>query len=111
MMNALLKREIDRQIAGAPVPTVATRDHEVIREWAKRCGAEPATGEATASGPATVDVNDGGVGIRFNFPGVARFRPIPWAEWLDNFERHRLVFIFEDTQPNGAYYLLVPEGD
>jgi hypothetical protein len=88
MMNAVLKREIERQAAGAPVPTVATRDHEVIRAWATRCGAEPATGEATASGPATVHVNHGGAGIRFNFPGAARFRPIPWAEWFDNFERH-----------------------
>ena len=78
-----------------------------------RCvgGPNAATGEATAAGPATVDVNDGGAGIRFNFRGAARFRPIEWAEWFENFERHRLVFIFEDTQPGSAYYLLVPERD
>ena len=53
--------------------SLATRDHDVIRAWAARHSAEPATGEATQSGPATVNVNDGGVGIRFNFPGPADF--------------------------------------
>jgi hypothetical protein len=51
---------------------VFTRDHDVIREWAVKRQAVPATGEATASGPATVDVKDGGAGVRFNFPG-----PVP----------------------------------
>ena len=55
---------------------VLTRDHEVIREWAAQRQAVPATGEATASGPATVDVNDGGAGVRFNFPGTGLYRPI-----------------------------------
>ena len=32
---------------------LATEDPDVIREWAARRGAEPATGEATATGPAT----------------------------------------------------------
>ena len=59
---------------------LATRDHHLIQSWAARHGAEPATGVATASGPATVNVNDGGASIRFNFPGAARFRPIAWAE-------------------------------
>ena len=39
--------------------SMATRDPDVIRAWAARHGAEPATGEATSSGPATVQVNDG----------------------------------------------------
>lgn len=38
---------------------VATREHALIREWAARHGAEPATGEATPSGPATINVKDG----------------------------------------------------
>jgi hypothetical protein len=53
---------------------VATDDQQLIREWAEQHNAEPATGEATQSGPATIDVQDGGVGIRFNFPAVGRFR-------------------------------------
>ncbi len=65
--------------------SLATRDHDFIRAWAARHKAEPATGEATQSGPATVRVNYGGVGIRFNFPGAGRFRPISWSEWLEHF--------------------------
>jgi hypothetical protein len=82
--------------AGSQKGPVATRDHGVIRRWAARRRAEPATGEATASGPATADIQDGGAGIRFNFPGFARLRPITWEEWFDNFERHQLIFVYED---------------
>ena len=76
----------------------ATQDRGTIRQWAQSRQAEPATGEATASGPATVDVNDGGAGARFNFPGASRFRPISWQEWFDNFERHGLMFVFEEVE-------------
>jgi hypothetical protein len=55
------------------VRTQATRDHEAIQRWATEHQAEPATGEATESGPAKVVVNDGGGGMRFNFPGFAPF--------------------------------------
>ena len=73
----------------------ATRDHELSRRWAVRHSAEPATGERTASGDRTVDVNDGDAGIRFNFPAVGRFRPISWEEWFENFETYELVFVYE----------------
>jgi hypothetical protein len=81
--------------------TVATRDHDLIRRWAASRQADPATGEATSSGPATVDVTDGGAGIRFNFPGVSRFRQISWQEWFDHFDLHELTFVYEQT-PEGA---------
>lgn len=84
---------------------LATRDKEVIRAWAARHGAEPATGEATPSGPATTHVNDGGAGIRFNFPAAAPFRPISWEEWFDNFDRHHLVFIYDEDVAHRAYEL------
>jgi hypothetical protein len=84
---------------------LATRDKELIRSWAARHGAEPATGEATPSGPATIDVNDGGAGIRFNFPGAAPFRPISWNEWFDNFDRYRLVFVYDEDVAHRAYEL------
>jgi hypothetical protein len=73
---------------------VATDDPELIRQWAVRQGAGPATGEATESGPATVGVQDGGEGIRFNFPGAARFRPISWEEWFRNFHKYELLFVY-----------------
>jgi hypothetical protein len=89
-----------RAIAGQ---SVATRDHGLIRAWAARHGAEPATGEASASGPATINVNDGGVGIRFNFPGAGRFRPISWTEWFAHFDRYRLTFVYEEEIADRAY--------
>jgi hypothetical protein len=90
--------------------SMATRDHHVIRAWASRHCAEPATGEATPSGPATINVNDGGVGIRFNFPGVGRFRPISWEEWLEHFDRNRLTFVYQEETADRAYALWQSRG-
>src|SRR5262245_27336313 len=90
---------------------LATRDPVVIREWARLLTAEPATGEASASGAATsMKVNDGGSGLRFNFPGIARFRVISWNEWFDHFDRHGLTFVFEhsasNAPPSGRYRIV-----
>ena len=94
---------------------VATRDHRLIRQWADEHQAEPATGEATTSGPATTDIRDGGAGIRFNFPAVTRLRQITWEEWFDNFERHELTFVYEaqaDTNsPPSPRYRIVKTAD
>ena len=92
---------------------VLTRDHEVIRQWATARGAEPATGEATSSGPATSNVNDGGAGIRFNFPGIGTFRPIEWDEWLANFDRHECAFVYDDgpSRPLSSRYRIVKAED
>ena len=105
-------RLVDRQSAGEPQPgdVLATEDRELIREWAARHDAQPATGEATASGAATVNVQDGGAGIRFNFPAAAQFRPITWDEWFRNFTDHDLIFVYEKDvpgQPPSARYRLV----
>ena len=98
----LIPRELHIETSTGATPPLhdgvfATEDHATIRTWAARRQAEPATGEATASGPSTVDVNDGGAGIRFNFPGAARFRPISWGEWFDHFQQHELLFVFEEV--------------
>jgi hypothetical protein len=88
---------------------VFTRDHEVIRKWADRRQAVPATGEATASGPATVDVHDGGAGVRFNFPGTGSYRPITWEEWFENFDDHDCAFVYDNdsTVPLSSRYRIV----
>lgn len=83
----------------------ATRDHGEIQQWALRHQAEPATGQTTRSGPASIAINDGGAGIRFNFPGVAKFRPILWDEWFEHFDRHGLMFVYEEDVPKRAYQL------
>ena len=103
-----LIHHVDRTTAdGQPVGAImATDDHELIRDWARRHSAEPATGEATPSGPATVAVNDGGAGIRFNFPSAARFRPITWEEWFQNFHHHGLLFVYEREDQSGSYRLI-----
>jgi hypothetical protein len=91
---------------------VATDDPSLIRQWAEQHSAEPATGEATESGPATVHVNDGGAGIRFNFPAAARFRPISWDEWFENFRRYELLFVYERHRPGetpSGLYRMVPK--
>ena len=96
-----LARTAGQIVSDAPgVRTQSTRDHASIRRWAALHQAEPATGEATASGPATVSVNDGATGVRFNFPGVARFRPIGWDEWLAHFDQHQLLFVYEEQDPD-----------
>jgi hypothetical protein len=88
---------------GSRVRALATKDHSLIRQWAERHSATPATGESTASGPATLHVNDGGAGIRFNFPGFSRFRPISWGELFANFDDHQLTFVYEQEVVDRAY--------
>ena len=83
----------------AATDVVFTRDRDVIKQWAEKRRAEPATGEATASGPATVHVMDGGAGVRFNFPGLGTYRPISWDEWFDNFETHECAFVYDKDGP------------
>ena len=99
----------------ASAEVLSTRDQEVIREWARSVGAEPATGEATASGPAsTMKVVDGGTGLRFNFPAVSPFRAISWAEWFEHFNSHDLTFVYDNPQPGQpprARYRIVPTRD
>ena len=106
-------RRVDQNDATEQQPgdVMATDDHELIRQWAARHSAEPATGEATRSGPATRNVQDGGAGIRFNFPGVGAFRPITWDEWLQHFTQHDLLFVYEEDvpgRPPNNRYRLVP---
>jgi hypothetical protein len=94
-----------------PGSILATDDRKLIQDWAALHDAHPATGEATRSGPATIDVHDHDAGIRFNFPAAAPFRPISWEEWFDNFRRHDLVFVYECGVPGQALssrYRLVP---
>ena len=85
------------------VHTIATCDHADITRWAAQHNAQPATGEAIASGPAVQDVNEMEVGIRFNFPGFAPFRPILWEEWFENFDRYGLTFVYEEEVADRAY--------
>jgi len=96
-------------------PVLSTRDHQVIWRWARERSAEPATGQASHTGPATtMKVSDGGAGLRFNFPGVGRFREIGWAEWFEHFDQQSLTFVYErndEGRPPSARYRLVRATD
>jgi hypothetical protein len=98
---------------GGATKVVFTRDHDVIKRWATARHAEPATGEATDSGRATVNVNDGGAGIRFIFPGTSAFRPITWEEWLENFDSHECAFVYDNESkgPLSSRYRIVKADD
>jgi hypothetical protein len=108
--GALSIRTADVQPRSNQGRSLATKDHEVIRAWAARHRAEPATGEATASGPATISVNDGGAGVRFNFPGAGLFRPISWDEWFESFDRDGLVFVYEEEVADRAHAMWQDRG-
>jgi Protein of unknown function (DUF2934) len=94
---------IDGQTESSAIRAIATQDHDVIRQWAERHHAEPATGIETPSGPATLNVSDGGTVVRFNFPAAARFRMITWEEWFEIFDRRRLLFVYEEETADRAY--------
>jgi hypothetical protein len=107
---------VTRDHPADPDATVlSTRDHQVIWKWAREHAAEPSTGEATPTGPASaMKVADGGTGLRFNFPGFGRFRTIGWSEWFEHFDSHGLTFVYEKDEagrPLSARYRIVRAGD
>jgi Protein of unknown function (DUF2934) len=106
----LYSTAVDKLSKKTGAVAVTTRDRDVIRRWAARHRAEPATGEATASGPATTQVTDGGTGLRFNFPGFAPFRSITWDEWFGHFDEHGLAFVYEEDVADRAYALWQARG-
>src|SRR5215210_2260207 len=99
-LNARTSRDRFAAVAGDPdrdrpgTRTLATSDPDEIMRWAEAHQAQPATGQASTSGPSVRSVNDGGAGIRFNFPGWAPFRPISWEEWLEHFRAHDLALVY-----------------
>jgi hypothetical protein len=99
-----VERVTSENASSAAAPALATRDHTIIQCWAREHQAQPATGEATSSGPSSPrHVVDAGSGLRFNFPGVAAFRSIAWEEWLAHFDRHELLFVYDnDSAQDGA---------
>jgi hypothetical protein len=75
--------------------TLATRNHDVIRQWAEERGAMPAT---TPGG----DPSDPRV-LRFNFPGFGgeNLQEIDWEDWFRTFDDRNLVFLYQDRMKAG----------
>lgn len=83
------------QAADSPEQTLLTRQRVVVEAWARERHAEPATGKGK------IDVNDGGTGLRFNFPGMGRFQPIAWSDWFREFDEFHLVFAYRPATETG----------
>ena len=79
-----------------PGQSLATRSHEVIKQWAEQRGAQPATV------PGTEHEGRPGV-LRFNFPGYGgqSLQPIGWDEWFRSFDERDLVFVYQEHQSSG----------
>lgn len=77
--------------------SLATRHHEVIRQWAEERQATPSTVESTGRAESA------GV-LRLNFPGYGgqRLREIGWDEWFRTFDDRGLVFLFQEHKSDGS---------
>lgn len=77
--------------------TRVTRNHDIIRQWAERRGARPATMPGSEY--------NGRLGVlRFDFPGYggAVLRPVDWDEWFATFDARHLHFRYQDRRPDGT---------
>jgi hemerythrin superfamily protein len=74
--------------------TLATRNPDVIRQWARERQAQPAT---TPGG----DTENPRV-LRFDFPGYDReLQEISWDAWLRTFQDRELVFLYQEHMKAG----------
>jgi hypothetical protein len=80
--------------------TLATRSPDVIRDWAERRDATPATATRGKDGEART--------LRFDFQGgggngrSSRLEQISWDEWLRVFEDRKLVFLYQERRRDGS---------
>jgi hypothetical protein len=76
--------------------TLATRNHDVIKQWAEERNAVPATVPGTEHGDHL------GV-MRFNFPGYGgdNLQEVSWDEWFKTFDDRKLVFLYQEHKSNG----------
>jgi hypothetical protein len=69
-----------------------TIDHGVIRSWAERRGARPSRSDADGRPPPLMfDIG----------PPKAGVVEIGWEEFLDEFERANLAFVYREGAPDG----------
>jgi hypothetical protein len=76
--------------------SLATRNHDVIKQWAEERNAVPATV------PGTEHENRLGV-LRFNFPGYGggNLQEVSWDQWFATFDERNLVFLYQENLKNG----------
>ena len=73
-----------------------TRNHDVIRRWAQKRGAAPATLPGSEYN-GCLDV------LRFDFPGYggAGLRRVGWDEWFATFDARQLRFLYQEDRADG----------
>lgn len=77
-----------------PGQTLATRNADVIRQWAEERKAQPATTPGGDSENPRV--------LRFDFPGFDReLQPVSWDAWLRTFRQRDLVFLYQEHMKSG----------
>jgi hypothetical protein len=75
--------------------SLATTNHEVIRQWAEARGGRPATVEGTEHGDRA------GV-LRFDFgDDTPKLRHISWDEWFATFDERGLNFLYQEERKDG----------
>ncbi|WAL62987.1 Rho termination factor N-terminal domain-containing protein [Amycolatopsis cynarae] len=77
--------------------SLVTTNHDVIRGWAERRDAQPATVPGTEHGGRP------GV-LRFDFPGYGGkdLQHIGWDEWFETFDQRGLNFIYQEERTDGT---------
>lgn len=80
-----------------PGQSLATRSHDVIRQWADARQAVPASVESTERG-GTAGV------LRLNFPGYGgqRLQEVTWEDWFETFDQRNLVFLYQEHKTDGS---------
>jgi hypothetical protein len=78
--------------------TLATRSREVVEDWARRRGGEPAAATRGDDGRPRV--------LRFDFEGGPdkggrELEHISWDEWWQTFEDRNLVFVYQEKKSDG----------
>src|SRR3954451_3692517 len=75
--------------------SLATTNHEVIRQWAEERGGRPATVEGTEHGDRL------GV-LRFDFgEDTPKLREVSWDEWFRTFDERKLNFLYQEERTDG----------
>ncbi|MFI6166565.1 hypothetical protein ACIBCN_07240 [Nocardia sp. NPDC051052] len=91
------QQRLDRLRAANVERTRVTRNHDIIRQWAERRGARPATMPGSEyDGQLRV--------LRFDFPGYggAVLRPVDWDDWFAAFDAKHMHFRYQDRRADGT---------
>ena len=79
-----------------PGRSLLTTNHDVIRQWAQRRNAIPATVAGTEHGDHL------GV-LRFDFGEHTNgLTKVDWDQWFQTFDERKLTFVYQETRSDGS---------